>query len=272
MVLAGLLFFSSLAHAGVAPANWRQMQSDKVWEETLRKTHFQDREIIEGAKQDLIILKAPHAAEDATLVPISLRSNIPQSQERYIKKITLLVDKNPVPLIGHFYLTPDTGKADMAMRIRVDDFTYVRAIAETNDGKLYMTKSFVRAKGACSAPPPASMEDSRRLLGKMKMKSLGEVVYGEPSLLQLMIRHPNITGMAPIRIGSRVRPPPFFVKEIAVDFEGKPVLKAELTFSISMDPSFRFFFIPDRAGTLKVWGKDTKNNEFESTHQVTAST
>ena len=269
-LIAGLvgLIFSTLVVADVAPADYRQKQSDKVWEEKLRQPNFQDRPIIEGVQQDIFEIKAPYTAEDATLVPISIHSKIAQKPELFINKITIFVDKNPLPLVGEFELTKDSGKADLAMKIRVDDFSYVRAIAETSDGQLYMAKSFVRAKGACSAPPPSSIEDSRKLLGKMRMKTIGKLALGEPNLMQIKIRHPNITGMAPIKIGSRVIPPAFFVKELEVDFNGKLVLKAKTTFSISMDPAFRFFFVPDKEGVLVVRGSDTKNNKFESSHEV----
>lgn len=266
----GLCLASGPARADVMPADFRQKQSDKVWEEQLRKPSFQDRQITEGVGQDVISVKAPIAAEDASLVPISIHSKIPQTPERYIERMSVFVDKNPVPLVGNFEFTPMSGRADLALRIRVDDFSYVRVVAETNDGQLYMAKSFVRAKGACSAPPPASIEDSRRLLGKMRMRALGEVVYGQPSLMQLMIYHPNITGMAPIRIGSRVRPPPFFVKDLQVHFQEQLVMRAEMTFSISMDPSMRFFFLPEQSGDLVVSGTDTKNNEFQSRYLVKA--
>lgn len=262
---------SSLALADVAPADFRQKQSDQAWEENLRKQNFQDKQIIEGPEQNIFELKAPYTAEDATVVPISIHTKIPQTADRYIKKMHIFVDKNPLPLVGLFEFTPESGKADVAMRIRVDTFSYVRAVAELNTGELYMTKSFVRAKGACSAPPPASMEDSKRLLGKMKMKVVGDVKLGEPNLMQVKVRHPNITGMAPIRIGSRVIPPAFFMDTFEVTYNDKPIVKATLTFSISMDPALRFYFIPDEEGVLTVKGTDTKKNAFSSTHDVKTS-
>ena len=260
-----------IAVADVAPADYRQKISDEAWE-NLRKANFQDREIIEGAKQNLLELKAPYAAEDATIVPISIRTKIPQTQDSYIKKMHIFVDKNPVPLVGIFEFTPDSGRADLAMRIRVDSFSYVRVVAELNSGELYMTKSFVRAKGACSAPPPASMEDSKRLLGKMKIAIVGDLELGKPNLMQLKIRHPNITGMAPLKIGSRVLPPAHFVNNIEVDYNGKLIMKATLTFSISMDPAFRFFFVPEKEGVMTVKGTDTKKNEFSSTYEIALTT
>lgn len=263
-----LVVGTTTALADVAPADYREQLSDKVWLETLKPANFQDREIIEGTNQDVLEIKAPYTAEDASIVPVSLHTKIPQTADHYIKKIHLFVDKNPLPLVAVFELTPQSGKADLAMRIRVDDFSFVRAIAEMNTGELYMTKSFVRAKGACSAPPPASMEESVKLLGTMKMNTIGDIEFGKPNLVQLKIRHPNITGMAPLKIGSRVMPPPHFVKELEVDFNGEPVLKALLTFGISMDPAFRFYFVPDKAGTITVKGVDTKNNNFSSTHEI----
>lgn len=262
----------SLALADVQPADFRHKLSDKVWEESLRKQHFQDRKIIEGVEQDILEFKAPYTAEDASVVPISIHSKIAQTKERYIKKLHIFVDQNPMPLVGIFEFTPDSGKADIAMRIRVDTFAYVRVVAELNTGELYMTKSFVRAKGACSAPPPPGMEESRKLLGKMKMKVVGDLVLGEPNLMQVKVRHPNITGMAPLRIGSRVIPPAFFVDTLEVTYNGKLIVKALLTFSVSMDPALRFYFVPEKEGVMTVKGTDTKKNEFSSTHKIQLKT
>ncbi len=266
-----LMPFSPVVLADIQPADHRLNVSDKAWEDNLRHQNFQDRTIIEGVEQDIFEIKAPYTAEDATVVPISVHTKIPQTPERYIKKMSIFVDMNPMPVVGIFEFTPDSGKADLAMRIRVDTFSYVRAVAELNTGELYMTKSFVRAKGACSAPPPASMEDSRKLLGKMKMKVVGEVKMGEPNLMQVKVRHPNITGMAPLRIGSRVIPPAFFMDSFEVDYNDKLIVKAFLTFSISMDPALRFYFVPKKDGVMTVKGTDTKKNKFSSTYEVKAS-
>ena len=270
-ISALLMQFSSVTLADVQPADHRHKISDKKWEDNLRNQNFQDRTIIEGVEQDIFELKAPFTAEDATVVPISVHTKIRQTPERYIKKMSIFVDMNPMPVVGFFEFTPDSGKADLAMRIRVDTFSYVRAVAELNTGELYMTKTFVRAKGACSAPPPASMEDSRKLLGKMKMKVVGDVKMGEPNLMQVKVRHPNITGMAPLKIGSRVIPPAFFMDSFEVDYNGKLIVKAFLTFSISMDPALRFYFVPEKDGVMTVKGTDTKKNKFSSTHEVKAS-
>lgn len=265
---AALFAITQFALADVAPSDFRQKLSDQVWLEKLRGPTFSEREIIEGAAQNVLELKAPYRAEDATLVPISIQAKIPQTKELHIKKMHIFVDKNPVPLVGIFDFTPASGKADLAMRIRVDDFSFVRAIAELNTGELYMAKSFVRATGACSAPPPKSIDDSIANMGKMRMKLIGGVEYAQPNLAQLKIKHPNITGLQPMKIGSRVRPPAHFVSQLKISYEGAPVMAARLTFSISMDPSLRFFFVPSGPGALTVDATDTKNASWSFQYPV----
>ncbi|MGI9229551.1 MAG: quinoprotein dehydrogenase-associated SoxYZ-like carrier [Gammaproteobacteria bacterium] len=254
--------------ADVAPPDWRQQQSEQIWQENIRSQTFQQREIIDDTGNRILQVKAPFRAEDATIVPMTIHTRIPQTADSYIEKMHVFVDRNPVPLVGLFEFTTHSGKADLAMRIRVDNFTFVRAIAELNTGELYMSKTFVRATGACSAPPPKSIDDSIANMGQMKMRTVGELALGEPNLVQLRIKHPNITGLQPMKIGSRVRPPPHFVSSLQVDYEDQLIMKAQLTFSVSMDPSLRFFFVPEQAGKMKIQVKDTSNNSWESEHTI----
>lgn len=268
-ILALALLGTAVARADVAPPDWRQQKSEKVWQESILPAAFPDRSITMDDAGEILAVKAPYRAEDAAVVPISIHTKVPQTGDRYIRRIHVYVDKNPVPLVGVFEFTPRSGKADLAMRIRVDDQSFVRAIAEMSNGDLYMAKSFVRATGACSAPPPPSIDDSFAHMGRMKLGKVGQQNLDEPNLVQLKIQHPNITGMQPLRIGSRVMPPPHYIREIAVDYDGQPVMKARLTFSISMDPSFRFFVLPEKAGVLHVEATDTKDNRWSDDYRIT---
>ena len=121
-------------------------QDEAAWNEVLKKQFYQDRAIKES--NDVIELEAPYRAEDAALVPIKINSKINQKANKYIKRITLVIDKNPTPFAGEFNFTPKSGKADIAMRLRVNTYSYVRAIAEMNDGSLHMTKSLSKPAAA----------------------------------------------------------------------------------------------------------------------------
>lgn len=259
------------ARAAPEDRDARMDASRKIWDEQLKPANFKDRPIIEGAGNNVIEIKAPFRAEDAAIVPISIHSKIPQTPDLYIQKLHVFIDKNPLPLVGIFEFSPASGKADIAMRVRVDDFSFVRAIAELNTGELYMAEEFVRSLGGCSAPPGKSIDDSVANMGKMKIQTAGELEFAKPNLVQLSIKHPNITGLQPLRVGSRVRPPAHFIKDVKVDYEGQPVMKAQLTFAISMDPSFRFFFVPEKEGVMAVEAVDTKDNRWVHTHEIGGS-
>ena len=243
-------------------------QSDKVWEQNLRPGAFQKREINENQADAVVDVKAPFRSEEPSVVPVSIHSKIPQTAERYIKKLHVYLDKNPLPLVGIFEFTPESGKADLAMRIRVDDNTYFRVITEMNNGDLLMSKSFIRSLGGCSEPLGASVDESLKRMGKMKINTVGAVALGEANLMQLKISHPNITGLgASQRTG--VKPPPHFIKELKISYDDKMVMKANLTFAISQDPSFRFYILPEKEADMVVEAVDTNNNKFKSTHSIT---
>lgn len=219
------------------------------WKNVLKGKYFSGKSIQES--NTIIEIDAPYRAEDPALVPIKIISKIKQTKDKYIKKITVFVDKNPFPLVGEFWLTPETGKADLAMRVRVNSYSYIRAIAEMNDGQLYMTKKFVKASGGCSAPIGADLDAAMKRLGKVKFRLDKTRKVGEPMHTQLLISHPNITGMQMDQVTRFVKKS-HFVDQLKVTFDGKPVLSAKIDIAISADPNFRFYFIPTRAGELKV--------------------
>jgi sulfur-oxidizing protein SoxY len=229
-------------------------EDEKIWNNVLKPEYFAQQAIEES--NDVIDLEAPVRAEDPALVPFRIVSKIKQTKDNYIKRILVLVDNNPFPFVGDFDFTPDSGKADVAMRIRVNSNSNIRAIAEMNDGKLVMTKKFVKASGGCSAPIGANLDEAMSRLGKMKFRLEDEVKIGEPNLVQLMISHPNITGMQMDQI-TRFIKKSHFVKDVKVTFNGKPVFTAKTDIAISSDPNFRFYFVPDKAGELKAEVTDT---------------
>ncbi len=242
--LIKLIFFILMVLPMLASA----AKDESSWNNVIKKQYYSGKAIQES--DTIIQIDAPFRAEDPALVPIKITSKINQTKSRYIKKITVFVDKNPFPFVGEFEFTPESGKADLAMRIRINTYSFVRAIAEMNDGKIYMTKKFVKASGGCSAPIGADLDAAMKRLGKMKFRLDKGVKTGEPALTQLLISHPNITGMQMDQV-TRFIKQSHFVDQLKVTFDDKPILKAKIDIAISADPNFRFYFVPDKKGILK---------------------
>jgi sulfur-oxidizing protein SoxY len=235
-----------------------------VWQK-VRASLFGDKPITSPA-DDLIELEAPVRAEDAAIVPVAIRTRLPQKADRYVEKVWLIIDNNPSPISAVFNFTPASGRADVETRVRVDEYTHMRAIAQTNDGKLYMSTRFVKASGGCSAPPGKDQASALATLGKMRFKVEGEVKANQPALAQLMISHPNNSGLAMDQL-TRQFTPAHFVRRVNVTYGGQPVLSADLDFSISENPNLRFYFVAnDKAdGELKVDVVDSNDLKFETT-------
>lgn len=248
------------------------VEEDMAWTGGLRNAYFQDREIL---TDDLITLEAPRRAENAALVPVSIKANIPQTEARHIRTIWLFVDRNPGPLVGKFHFNPASGRADLGLRVRVDAYSPVRAIAETNDGELHMSRRFVKASGGCSAPASSDPEEAMKQLGKMKLLVRPErddvrasaVSQDRPTIAQLMIRHPNRSGLQKDQV-THLYAPPDFVEHVRVTFEGEEIFRAETSFAVSENPSFRFYFAPQHEGEVTTEVVDTEGRQFSETYRV----
>lgn len=217
---------------------------------------------IAAAPAGQLVLEAPGRAADAAIVPIAIRTRLPAGDARHVKRLTLVIDSNPSAVAAVFDFAPGHGDAEIETRVRIDEYTHVRAIAELSDGQLLMATRFVKASGGCSAPAGKDPAEALARLGQMRLRVDGEVRPGQPVLAQLMINHPNHSGMAMDQL-TRQFTPAHFVRQVNVSYGGQPVLAAELDFSISENPNLRFRFVPRAPGELKVEAIDSQDLLFE---------
>jgi sulfur-oxidizing protein SoxY len=152
---------------------------------------FGDRTIADGA--DLLSIEAPDRAADAALVPV--RIDVAEPLRGQVRQLYLVIDDNPSPLAGRFTFGPAAEPSGIATRIRVDDYTYLHAVAETADGKLYGVARFIKAAGGCSAPAGKDQAVAMQRLGRMKMTLQDTLRVGMPAEVHLLVSHPNNSGM-----------------------------------------------------------------------------
>ncbi|MFO1220421.1 MAG: quinoprotein dehydrogenase-associated SoxYZ-like carrier [Burkholderiaceae bacterium] len=232
------------------------------WQQ-VRASLFKDRAVDDKNAASVIALEVPARAEDAAIVPIAIRAAFEQRPERHLRQVWLIIDNNPSPVSAIFTYTLDSGRADIETRVRIDEYTFVRAIAETNDGRLHMATRFVKAAGGCSAPPGKDAVAARATLGQMRLRVVGDAALRKPVLAQLMISHPNDSGMVMDQL-TRQYTPPHFVRKIDVTYGGRLVLSADLDFSISENPNLRFYFVPRvEGGELKAVVADSNELQFQ---------
>ena len=240
-----------------------------IWQK-VRASVFQDR-VITPAPPGLLSLEAPARAIDAAVVPISIQTQVAQTPTRFVSKLYLIIDANPSPISAIFGLTPESGRVEIETRVRVDDYSHVRVIAEMNDGQLFSTTRFVKASGGCPAPAGSDAQTALASMGKMRVRVEGDINGREPVRAELLINHPNHSGLAMDQV-TRQFTPAHFVRKVDVSYAGKPIFSADVDFSISENPNFRFYFQAKGPGLLKVTASDSQNREFEHVEALRAST
>lgn len=254
-------------------------QSEETWN-AIKGDIFGDKAKTIEDGDDLLTMDAPMRAEDAAVVPITVRALKPQSGESAIKAITLVIDENPAPLAATVSFGPAAATASFSTRLRVNSYSYIRAVAEMNDGSLRMIKKFVKASGGCSAPALKDQDKSVAALGQLRLRQFAQdssdAEAKEHALApqdsgaaeaQIMIRHPNYSGLQMDQL-TMLYIPAHFVREIALTRGDALVMKMEGGISLSENPSFRIAFRRDGSGDLTVRAEDTQKTLFEKSWPV----
>lgn len=254
----------SLAALSVARAQDDDSASRAQRWQALQQALFPGRPLKDGA--GIVMLDAPLRALDAALVPIG----IDLSGAKSIKGVYLVIDGNPSPLAAHFTFGPKADPHSLKMRVRVDQYTDLHAIAETQDGQLFVTAKFVKASGGCSAPAGGDDAAALQDIGRMKLRLVGPFTAGKPEQAVLMVRHPNFNGMQMNQI-TRYYTPPRFIRTIDATYEGGSIFHLDSDISMSTDPVITFGFVPQAKGQLKVVVHDSNDATFDHSFDVPGS-
>ena len=246
----------ALAAIGGLPTKTAHDDSSPEWDR-LREKLFPGRKLIQGPDAQ-VQLTAPLRAAYGASVPIKIVSRLAQTPALYVKRMVLLVDKNPSQVAAVLDITPEVGQADFETRLRVDEYSHVRVISELSNGELHLDSRYVKTSGGCSAPPNRS---SPELIGKTVFKLPAGVHMQAPTTAEVTVLHPNDTGFELNNV-TVMYIPPHFVRSIKVSYAGRKVFDAELDFSVSENPNLRFNFVPRAEGELKAEVQDSKEALF----------
>ncbi|AWM61643.1 quinoprotein dehydrogenase-associated SoxYZ-like carrier [Stutzerimonas stutzeri] len=196
-------------------------------------------------------VQVPPFAEDSRQVPVHVDARALGDE---VVRIEAFADLNPIPRI--FTFTPGEQVVPLvAIRVRVQQATPIRAAVLTRDGVWHIGSARVDAAGGgCTAPSvvraQAGWEDR-----------LGEVVgarfpRGEFSRLRLQVSHPMDNGL----VGGI---PEFFLNQAELrDADGKVMAELELYPAVAENPNLS---LEVKGGQeTRLWLRDNNGNEFEA--------
>lgn len=211
-----------------------------------------------GDASGLFTVDAPYRAHDAATVPIVIRqtdASVP------INAATVVIDENPAPVAAEIGFGPAMQPVEFEFRVRVNQYSNVRVIAETPEG-LAMTGRFVKASGGCSAPATKDPEAALAGMGDMRLRLLDAPEQSTPRReAQIMIRHPNYSGLQRDQV-TQLFIPAHFIDRLEVRQGDDLLFTVEGGISISENPVFRFTYTENGAPAFSIRATDTDGNTF----------
>jgi sulfur-oxidizing protein SoxY len=88
--------------------------------------------------------------DNGNAVPITVRVDSPMSAQDHVTDIAIFNEKNPLPDVARFQLTPLSGKAEISTRIRLATSQTLTAVARTSDGQWWQqTVDVIVTLAAC---------------------------------------------------------------------------------------------------------------------------
>ena len=232
--------------------------------EVIRPAVFGDRALLDG--RGMIQIKVANRPEDIRAVPFDVAATF--TDGRTIKGVSLIIDNNPSPVAAAFTFGPGREHVALSIKFRLNQQSDVRAVVETNDGKLYMVTQLVKFPGgqaACSAPPATPADQMAANMGKMKLAEvalLGATASSATPRVRLDLAHPNHTGMVLDQI-TLLYTPLKMVEHISVRQGDDPVFDMEGSIALNENPSIEFDYARNGASQMTVTATDTDHTVFE---------
>ena len=256
-VLAGI---GALAAAGPLSAEESEASRAARWHEVAQAV-FPGRTVQDGS--GVIALDAPPRAMDAALVPVSITVQ-PSAK---VKSLTLVVDDNPAPVAGRVHFGPLADPHLLRLRVRVDQYTLLHAVAEMQDGSLLGVGRFIKAAGGCSAPGTSDQAEALARIGRMKLRVQAAAAGPGAQTAELLISHPNANGMQMNPV-TRLYTPARYVQTVRVSQGGQLVFSMDGDISLAQDPAITFAFRPEGSAPVDVEVDDSAKAVFRQSFPV----
>ena len=234
------------AQALAAPDPGKDPMPSVMWD-------FHHQRILDGAPyvfDDRVQLLAPPFAEDARQVPIQVDARALPGK---VTRLMAWAELNPIPRVFDFR-PGDAVLPVVAIRIRIEQATPIRAAALTEDGVWHIGSAWIDAAGGgCTAPSVVRAQPGwEDRLGQIHA---ARFPLGDDERLRLRVDHPMDNGL----VGGI---PEFFLHQAELrDAAGTPLATLELFPAVAENPTLSLD-VKGHAGA-RLWLRDTNGNEVE---------
>lgn len=238
------------------------LAAGEAWD-SVKAQLYGERALLDG--RNVIAIDAPYRTYEDSRTQLAAQVVAPK--DTAVAKVTLVLDENPMPVSAVFALEDPQPSFYFDITMRINGPTPIHVIAETTDGRVFVSEQMVKTsgQGACAAPPGTDPDAALATLGQMQIDvadALPGVAAGKLTSLtsrlnrmDLDISHPSHSGMQMDQI-SLLFIPMRYVETVDVDLDGAGFV--EMTGSISLSENPRVgLSVPRRTQSVDVTMTDT---------------
>src|SRR2546425_13297798 len=201
----------------------------------------------------------------------------PMDPSHYIASISVMNERDPVPLKGVFHFTPLNGQVSLSFQIRMDQgASEISATAEcSRHARWQSTRSITIPEGAggCAgpAPPPGRTGPDEIAPPAIRIPQLiadGRISPGQTIDVQIKTKHPSRTGLE-VREGKFVQASePLYLDRMNVFYGDAQVSQFMLTSALSDNPFIAFRLRAHAEDLLRIVLTNNRGQRFEAAHTI----
>jgi sulfur-oxidizing protein SoxY len=207
----------------------------------------------EGARvrfDDRVKVTMPEIAEDQRQFPVQVDARaVPD-----VRRIIVFADLNPIQKAVEY--TPHDAEAFIALRIKLDQRTPVRAAVQVADGSWLLAGAWIDAAGGGCSAPPVSRVQGDWAQGLMQLRARLWTSPDTPvARVALAVRHPMDTGFVD-------NIPSYWLEQVTIRAGGRLLGTLALNASVAEDPAIMLMPRLRDGESVDVAGRDSGGVEL----------
>jgi sulfur-oxidizing protein SoxY len=212
-------------------------------------------------------LKLPERFDYGNTVPLALSVDSPMTAADHVRRVDVFAEGNPFPEVATFYLTPDSGRASVSTRIRLNEGEQeVVAVAELGDGSARVGRRAVQVSiSGCSAEAGVAVAYPMPT-PKPRLRVPAEVGRNEIVEIKTMISHRMETGLRTDVHGDSI--PRRIINRMTCSRDDRLIFAADLSPAIAANAYLSFFVVARASAALEFAWHEDGGAVYRATHPL----
>jgi sulfur-oxidizing protein SoxY len=219
-----------------------------------------------SARSGRVRIELPERFDYGNTVPFAVTVDSPMTASNYVRRVDVLAEGNPFPEVGTFHFSPESGRASVATRIRLNQGERQVAVAEFGDGSVVVGSRRVRVSVSGCSAEAGVRADYVMPTPKPRLKVADPVARGAVVEIKTMLSHRMETGLDTDTEGRPI--PRRIINKMTCGQDGRLIFAADLSPAIAANAYLTFWMVARASGTLEFTWYEDGGAVYRATHPL----